>query len=364
MFRARVNRQQRLSYRRPDSGTPYPQGVQLAGARAGIEPGASVTPFWLVASSITSCCSSTSHTAGPRSGLTITEPVLGQGYPPIQLACHQHENLGRLEKSAIERIRSQDGADAGMRLNCCIPPKFEFLEVLLFGSKFITMVHPMNAEKVLFGFIAASGILALFAPASEAATVRFTPPGAQLDGDPILDIILYPGQPISFANFFSNQNDTLPTNLLEYTITYDPAELSYVNSQLDSSNKFALSETFNNVIGSIGVRHIQPPTSPPTGVNPQAEFLLDVFNFVGVNPGRSPHDGLVDYSFAGANFFDDDDVSTPTITISNFSSNTVEVQRVPGPLPLLGVGAVFGYSRKLRKRIKRSTTPDIMSAIG
>jgi len=26
---------------------------------------------------------------------------------------------------------------------------------------------------------------------------------------------------------------------------------------------------------------------------------------------------------------------------------------VPGPLPLLGVGAAFGYSRTLRKRIKR-----------
>jgi hypothetical protein len=28
--------------------------------------------------------------------------------------------FGRLEKSAIERIRSQDEADAGMSLNCCI----------------------------------------------------------------------------------------------------------------------------------------------------------------------------------------------------------------------------------------------------
>jgi hypothetical protein len=28
---------------------------------------------------------------------------------------------------------------------------------------------------------------------------------------------------------------------------------------------------------------------------------------------------------------------------------------VPGPLPLLGIGAAFGMSRKLRKRIKGST---------
>jgi hypothetical protein len=30
---------------------------------------------------------------------------------------------------------------------------------------------------------------------------------------------------------------------------------------------------------------------------------------------------------------------------------------VPGPLPLLGVGAAFGYSRKLRMRIKSSVNP-------
>jgi hypothetical protein len=29
----------------------------------------------------------------------------------------------------------------------------------------------------------------------------------------------------------------------------------------------------------------------------------------------------------------------------------------PGPLPLLGVGAAFGYSRKLRKRIKIDKLP-------
>jgi hypothetical protein len=35
---------------------------------------------------------------------------------------------------------------------------------------------------------------------------------------------------------------------------------------------------------------------------------------------------------------------------------------VPGPLPLLGVGGAFGFSRKLRKRIK--SAPPVASAIG
>jgi hypothetical protein len=38
-------------------------------------------------------------------------------------------NYGGLKKSAIERIRSQDGADAGMSLNCRVPLEIEFFEV-------------------------------------------------------------------------------------------------------------------------------------------------------------------------------------------------------------------------------------------
>jgi len=34
-----------------------------------------------------------------------------------------------------------------------------------------------------------------------------------------------------------------------------------------------------------------------------------------------------------------------------------EIQPVPGPLPLLGLGAAFGYSRKLRKRLNISKSP-------
>lgn len=38
--------------------------------------------------------------------------------------------------------------------------------------------------------------------------------------------------------------------------------------------------------------------------------------------------------------------------------------QTPGPLPLLGVGAAFGFSRNLRKRIKTSKSPEVMSALG
>jgi len=38
--------------------------------------------------------------------------------------------------------------------------------------------------------------------------------------------------------------------------------------------------------------------------------------------------------------------------------------QVPAPIPLLGVGAAFCYSRKLRKRIKTRNALEVMSAIG
>ena len=42
-------------------------------------------------------------------------------------------------------------------------------------------------------------------------------------------------------------------------------------------------------------------------------------------------------------------------TLNNsFTQGDTSDERVPGPLPLLGAGAAFGFSRKLRSRIKGS----------
>jgi len=57
-------------------------------------------------------------------------------------------------------------------------------------------------------------------------------------------------------------------------------------------------------------------------------------------------------------------INTPSVYIDNVSVRVTPYSTVPGPLPLLGLGAAFGCSRKLRKRIKTSKTPEVMSAIG
>ena len=56
-------------------------------------------------------------------------------------------------------------------------------------------------------------------------------------------------------------------------------------------------------------------------------------------PGNWPADRSADSYFA-------------TATLASTSSATASV---PGPLPILGVAAAFGFSRQLRKRIKSST---------
>ena len=42
---------------------------------------------------------------------------------------------------------------------------------------------------------------------------------------------------------------------------------------------------------------------------------------------------------------------------------TASLPTAPGPLPILGLGAAFAYSRKLRQRIKYSKAPEVLSTI-
>jgi hypothetical protein len=46
---------------------------------------------------------------------------------------------------------------------------------------------------------------------------------------------------------------------------------------------------------------------------------------------------------------------TPVSGTFNSFSDTIVQEEVPGPLPLLGAGVAFGFSRKLRQRVKTSS---------
>jgi hypothetical protein len=55
-------------------------------------------------------------------------------------------------------------------------------------------------------------------------------------------------------------------------------------------------------------------------------------------------------------------VPVTLLDISDVHKFKIISNPVPAPLPLLGVGAAFGYSRKMRKRIKGRTLPDVATA--
>lgn len=77
--------------------------------------------------------------------------------------------------------------------------------------------------------------------------------------------------------------------------------------------------------------------------------------------GFSQFNVLAGDTFGFRVFTLDDQFGPGNATISNFSAPGSAP--VPGPLPLLGVGAAFGYSRRLRRRINLSTGP-LSSASG
>jgi len=214
-----------------------------------------------------------------------------------------------------------------------------------------TQASPRNTFAKLRNLLMPS-MIALFAvfpsgPA-QAAGISITPAGDQLDQDPILDVKLKPGQQITFDVFFDNSLDNLSTTRLEYDFTYDANELSFVQSNLNISNKFDSSGSLPTA-GNLFVFHLFPSGDP--GLAPQANFLLDQLVFVGNNVERSPGNGILDAKIINGNNVNSP-LLGPDVTISTFSSNELEVQYVPGPLPLLGIGVAFGYGRKLRKHIK------------
>ena len=114
-----------------------------------------------------------------------------------------------------------------------------------------------------------------------------------------------------------------------------------------------------------------------------ANFFYDVtWNGVTINPTISPNTRLsADLHFFSANgscvTFGGCDYFYPiqqfTIDLPGVvGQNILRIDPVsdtngvvvPGPLPLLGVGAAFGFSRNIRKRIKGSKSPEVISALG
>ena len=81
--------------------------------------------------------------------------------------------------------------------------------------------------------------------------------------------------------------------------------------------------------------------------------LLGTFQGITVNPGLAPDDGKSDFrlDLSFLRYSNNNDVAGV-----NGQFQDVEVQHVPGPLPILGAAAAFRFCRKARKLSARNKT--------
>jgi hypothetical protein len=102
------------------------------------------------------------------------------------------------------------------------------------------------------------------------------------------------------------------------------------------SKKFYTDASFTSEITAWALSNPTPANPHIKSIGSQEIFVRDSWNIPDTSPAK----------------------------IDAIQNNYTQVDRVPGPLPLLGAGAAFGFSRKLRKRIKTSKSPEVMSALG
>jgi len=160
----------------------------------------------------------------------------------------------------------------------------------------------------------------------------------------------------AFSGFTASPLDTISVGANSVTINFSPDRVVSIPSGLFTYDvALAGGETFNqaqsNITGStLGITPSNFSTTlNATGLSPAA-----VANTV-TNPSAASSfsSGI---SFASFSQTFDFTFGAAGGYLSNLGASftTTTSQSVPGPLPVLGAGAAFGFSRKLRKRIKQS----------
>jgi hypothetical protein len=215
--------------------------------------------------------------------------------------------------------------------------------------------------------------LVLGAPqAGHAQIFRFIPAGSQLDSDPINDIVIGPNQPLDFTIIFNQEQfrkDIQPfgqpanIDLISFEqfgnppmppardgVNWDPAEwvpTELVNGACAGNTGLPLNGgvlEFNNC----GVM-------PLPGGAPLPDIVLGTIKGVTVNPELWPGNGEFDFrmhlrsaSYSGV-------FGGVAGLVPYNLTQEVSLQTVPGPLPIFGLLAGFGFSKKLRNRISASS---------
>jgi hypothetical protein len=237
----------------------------------------------------------------------------------------------------------------------------------------LLMIQKRSSNAFSVGTLGIAAALLVIAPSPAlASNPFFTPTGSQLDSDPILDIV--PGGSITFSLFLNtsaltNQVRVNPGgsgNIFRYdAITgiglltnFDPSELG--NPQFTNSGLFASSSTMT-LGGAFSIRLARGLVATQTGNINLGSITFSTKDLI--------NDGSTDFSLTAQDITQVDRSQLDEVdnkhTFSALEaglgpSQIIEVQPVPGPLPILGAAAAFGWSRKLRKRLK-SSKPEVIS---
>jgi len=164
---------------------------------------------------------------------------------------------------------------------------------------------------------------------TEAALADFAP------DDTVLQIAQSTFNPFSHSIKLSNVGGFQPGPFdFNYNVSVVSGSNLYIKEWFTSAEPVAPAPTSGYTVATTANATSGSVVFPGTGITsiislPGTPTSVDFTNLV-----------TVDSLKAGPNGF------TNTITQAPFSS------KVPGPLPLLGAGAAFGFSRKLRARIK------------
>lgn len=212
----------------------------------------------------------------------------------------------------------------------------------------------------------------------------FTPWGDQLDGDNtpndlhvpdtdlsanpqvinhnIYDIEIGPKTPLDFDLYLytTAPQYNVGANFLtsfEFLTKVDPTEYKFTRNNLAS---FAPNPALvNNCtvpdadINSVLTCNFVAPLAVANNANFLNGVLLGTFQGITVNPGLAPDDGKSDFrlDLSFLRYSNNNDVAGV-----NGQFQDVEVQHVPGPLPILGAAAAFRFCRKARKLSARNKT--------
>lgn len=225
------------------------------------------------------------------------------------------------------------------------------------------LIHSMSRKALLLGAALAAGVLGApaahaLAIATETQSLNFSLTG------PLSQTLTY------------NQFDVSKGNLLSVKLNLNGVHTgSYqIKNALNASN------TLNGLMHAVDVTLWNPSLGSPgniggtlamipgtAGNNPFAPLETQTINFTGqtspeeyiFTPYLAYFKGASTFQFTLQNSFQTDptagfanlDVTNAVYGALNGATLTYEYD-VPGPLPLLGAGAAFGWSRKLRRRIK------------